>query len=208
LGLGGGTRIHLHDDGRLHEIGPDSVGYRLSREAYLFGGSTLTASDIAVKAGLGSFGNVANVPHLKPMVMEQILARFRRMLEESVDRMKTAAADVPVVLVGGGSMLVPRQLKGASQVIQPEHAAVANAVGAAISQVGAEVDRIAMYDRQNRSEVLQSIEKEAAAQAVAAGADAGTVRLVDVEETFLSYLPGNTVQIRAKVVGDLAVAAA
>jgi hypothetical protein len=28
---------------------------------------------------------------------------------------------------------------------------------------------------------------------------------VDVEEIFLSYLPGNTAQLRAKVVGDLLV---
>jgi N-methylhydantoinase A/oxoprolinase/acetone carboxylase beta subunit len=140
--------------------------------------------------------------------MDQILARFRTMLEDGIDRMKTAAADVPVVLVGGGSILVPQQLKGASKVVRPEHAAVANAVGAAIAQVGAEVDRIVAYDTQDRAVALQDIEREAAQRAIAAGADASTVRLVDVEETFLSYLPGNTVQIRAKVVGDLAVRAA
>jgi N-methylhydantoinase A/oxoprolinase/acetone carboxylase beta subunit len=137
--------------------------------------------------------------------MEEILARFRSTLEEGIDRMKTTAGDVPVVLVGGGSILVPKELKGASKVIRPEHAAVANAVGAAIAQVGAEVDRIVAYDNEDRAAALQDIEREAAQRAVAAGADARTVRLVDVEETFLSYLPGNTVQIRAKVVGDLAV---
>jgi N-methylhydantoinase A/oxoprolinase/acetone carboxylase beta subunit len=180
----------------------------LPKEAYLFGGTTLTASDIAVKAGRASFGKPANIPALCPVVMEQILARIRTMLEDGIDRMKTAAADVPVVLVGGGSILVPEQLKGASKVIRPEHASVANAVGAAIAQVGAEVDRIVAYDSQDRAEALQDIEREAAQRAIAAGADARTVRLVDVEETFLSYLPGNTVQIRAKVVGDLAVSAA
>jgi N-methylhydantoinase A/oxoprolinase/acetone carboxylase beta subunit len=208
IGLGGGTRIHLNSDASLRDIGPDSVGYRLPKEAYLFGGSTLTASDIAVKAGFAQFGDPAKIPALRPAVMEQILARMRVLLEDGIDRMKTAAADVPVVLVGGGSILVPETLKGASKVIRPEHAAVANAVGAAIAQVGAEVDRIVAYDNQDRAEALQDIEREAAQRAIAAGADARTVRLVDVEETFLSYLPGNTVQIRAKVVGDLAVKAA
>lgn len=208
IGLGGGTRIHLDGDGAVRAIGPDSVGYQLTKDAYLFGGNTLTASDIAVQAGFASFGNPSRIPALQPAVMQQILARFRQTLEDGIDRMKTAAADVPVVLVGGGSILVPPELKGASRVIRPEHAAVANAVGAAIAQVGAEVDRIVAYDSQSRAVALQDIEREATAQAVAAGADASTVRLVDVEETYLSYFPGNTVQLRAKVVGDLAMSAA
>lgn len=207
IGLGGGTRIHLDSAGKVREIGPDSVGYRLSQDAYVFGGSTLTTSDVAVKAGYASFGNVAKVPNLSPAVVDDVLARCRRMFEDGIDRMKTAAADVPVVLVGGGSILVPQQLKGASRVIKPEHAAVANAVGAAIAQVGAEVDRIVAYEQQDRAQALLSIEREAADRAIAAGADPSTVRLVDVEEVFLSYLPGNTVQLRAKVVGDLAMAA-
>ncbi len=61
---------------------------------------------------------------------------------------------------------------------------------------------------EDRDEALQKIEREAAERAIAAGADASTIRLVDVEETYLSYIPGNTVQLRAKVVGDLAVSAA
>jgi N-methylhydantoinase A/oxoprolinase/acetone carboxylase beta subunit len=180
------------------------VGYRLLEEAFVFGGSTLTASDIAVKAGRANFGDAGRVPNLDPLVLSEILAQFRRTFEEGIDRMKTAAADVPVVLVGGGSMLVDRELKGASQVVQPEHAAVANAVGAAIAQVGGEVDRIVAYDGTSREAVMRSIEEEAAGRAVAAGADPRTVRLVDVEEVFLSYLPGHTAQIRAKAIGDLA----
>ena len=161
LGLGGGTRIHTNGAGEVTRIGPDSVGYRLLEEAYLFGGSTLTASDVAVKAGNASFGDVGRVPDLPPGMVEDILARFRRMFEEGIDRMKTAAADVPVVLVGGGSILVEKALRGASQVLQPKHAAVANAVGAAIAQVGGEVDRIVAYEKSSRAEALKSIELEA-----------------------------------------------
>ena len=203
-GLGGGTRIRFDGPAGSVRVGPDSVGYRLLEEAYIFGGSTLTASDVAVKAGYASFGDPSRTPDLKPAVIEQVLAQFRRTFEDGIDRMKTASGDVPVVLVGGGSVLVGKKLKGASQVVQPEHAAVANAVGAAIAQVGGEVDRIVDYEKPGRAEVLRSVEKEAAERAVAAGADPQTVRLVDVEEVFLSYLPGSTAQIRAKVVGDLA----
>ena len=33
-------------------------------------------------------------------------------------------------------------LKGCSEIIRPEHCEVANAIGVAIAQVGAEIDRI------------------------------------------------------------------
>lgn len=49
--------------------------------------------------------------------------------------MSDAAADVLVVVVGGASALCDDRLQGAACVARPEHAAVANAVGAAIPQV-------------------------------------------------------------------------
>jgi N-methylhydantoinase A/oxoprolinase/acetone carboxylase beta subunit len=204
IGLGGGTLIRLDRPARALRVGPDSVGYKLTEEALIFGGSTLTASDIAVKAGNASFGNRARVQDLEPWVMQEALAQFRRTFEDAVDRVKTTGGDVPVVLVGGGHVLVEQHLAGASDVVRPEHAAVANAVGAAIAQVGGEVDRIVNYEKPGRAQVLQSIEKEVTARAIAAGADPRTVRMVEIEEVFLSYLPGNTAQVRAKAVGDLA----
>ena len=42
---------------------------------------------------------------------------------------------MPVIVVGGGAPLSGASLAGASQVLLPHHAAVANAVGAAIPQV-------------------------------------------------------------------------
>jgi N-methylhydantoinase A/oxoprolinase/acetone carboxylase beta subunit len=204
IGLGGGTLIRLDRPARTLRVGPDSVGYKLTEEALIFGGSTLTASDIAVKAGNASFGDPARVEDLEPWVMQEALAQFRRTFEDAVDRVKTTGGDVPVVLVGGGHVLVEQHLAGASDVVRPEHAAVANAVGAAIAQVGGEVDRIVNYEKPGRAQVLQSIEKEVTARAIAAGADPRTVRMVEIEEVFLSYLPGNTAQVRAKAVGDLA----
>jgi N-methylhydantoinase A/oxoprolinase/acetone carboxylase beta subunit len=205
IGLGGGTRIRLAADGDIG-IGPDSVGFRLLEDALVFGGDTLTASDVAVKAGLATFGDPARAPDLAGPVLEAILARFRQAFEEGLDRMKTTASDVPVVLVGGGSMLVPRALRGASRVFVPEHAAVANAVGAAVALVGGEVDRIVSYEGIGRDGALRALERVAFDSAVAAGADPQTLKVVDVDETYLSYLPGEHAQVRVKVVGDLALA--
>lgn len=50
--------------------------------------------------------------------------------------MNAAAEAVPVIVVGGGAGLCGDALDGASQIIRPPHADVANAVGAAIPQVG------------------------------------------------------------------------
>jgi len=201
VGLGGGTRIRLN--GTVPVLGPDSVGYRLLEDAYLFGGSTLTASDIAVKAGLASFGDVTRVPDLPGGMLDEILSRFRQTFEDGLDRLKTGVADIPVILVGGGSILVPKNLQGASQVMTPEHAAVANAVGAAVAQVGGEVDRIVSYEKDGRDGTLRELERVASERAVAAGADPSSIRVVDVDETYLAYMPGTHAQVRVKVVGDL-----
>lgn len=203
VGLGGGTRIRPGINGAGVGVGPDSVGYRLLEEAYVFGGSTLTTSDIAVKAGLAHFGDASRVPLLSAELMDKILLRFRDIFEDGLDRIKTTALDVPVILVGGGSMLVPKNLKGASGVMTPEHAAVANAVGAAVALVGGEIDGLLSYENGSRAGALLGLERLAFDKAVAAGADPNTIRVVDVDETYLSYLPGSHAQVRIKVVGDL-----
>ena len=108
------------------------------------------------------------------------------MLEVGVDRMKTAAGDLPVVLVGGGTILVSRPIAGTSDMIVPEHADVANAIGAAIAQVGGEVDKVYSYDRLGREGALAEAKEEAVAKAVEAGAAPDTVAIVDVEEVPLA----------------------
>jgi N-methylhydantoinase A/oxoprolinase/acetone carboxylase beta subunit len=126
------------------------------------------------------------------------------MLEEAIDRMKISADPVPVVLVGGGAVLVSRPLKGASALIVPEHSGVANAVGAAIAQVGGEVDQIMLYEGRGRENALQSATELARKRAVEAGAALETLQTVEVEEVPLAYVPGGAVRVRVKVVGDFA----
>ena len=70
------------------------------------------------------------------------LERADAMLAEAVDRVKTARGDRPLVVVGGGSVLVPDRLPGVSEVIRPPHHDVANAIGAAIAAVSGQIDRI------------------------------------------------------------------
>ncbi|NVK54731.1 MAG: hydantoinase/oxoprolinase family protein [Alteromonadaceae bacterium] len=210
LGLGGGTRIELAPNQFNSEqlpqqvvIGPESVGYRLSKEALIFGGQELTTSDIAVASGRADFGNKASLPQFSAAVLNGLLAKIDSIMEDGLDRMKMSRDKVPVILVGGGSVIAPSQLKGASEVIRPGHASVANAVGAAIAQVGAEVESIISYDATPREQALATIKQQAVAKAINAGAANDSVKIIDLDEVYLSYMPGNMVQIRVKAVGDL-----
>ena len=67
------------------------------------------------------------------------------MLETAVERSRLSAEPLPVIVVGGGSILVEDKI-GGLEVVKPHHFAVANAVGAAIAQVSGEVDRVYSLD--------------------------------------------------------------
>ena len=205
LGIGGGSLVRGHGDEVT--VGPDSVGYRLDRRALLFGGPDLTATDIAVAGGLADIGDRGAVEAVDREVVSGALHRIHRDIAGTVDRLKTTADPVPAVVVGGGSILLADDLPGVSQMIRPDNFAVANAIGAAIAQVGGEVDRIYSLDDMGREEALESARSEATDRAVVAGADAATVEVVDIEEVPLPYLPSNAVRIRVKAVGDLALSA-
>ena len=201
LGLGGGSEVA--PDGSA--VGPRSVGYRLTQEARCFGGPTLTATDIAVAAGRAAFGDRTRAIGLPEAQVERALARIDAMITEGVDRMKTEAGDVLLLAVGGGSFLVPDHLPGTSEVRRVEHHAVANAVGAAIAQVGGEVDRVVCG--LTRDAAVEAVRREAEARAVDAGAAAAGVRVVEVEDIPLSYLPGDKRRVRVRVIGDAAAVA-
>lgn len=48
--------------------------------------------------------------------------------------MKTSPEPVNVLLVGGGSIVAPENLKGVARLIRPQFFSVANAVGAAMAK--------------------------------------------------------------------------
>jgi N-methylhydantoinase A/oxoprolinase/acetone carboxylase beta subunit len=204
FGLGGGSIVR-QDDGEI-TVGPDSVGYELTSRGLVFGGDTLTATDIAVAAGRADVGDRSLVAQLEPSVVREALARIDAAVELAVDRIKTSADPVPVVLVGGGTILLGDSLAGASELVKPDHASVANAIGAAIAQVGGEIDRVFSLDGTTRADVVAAAREAAIAKAVEAGALPDTVEIVEVDEIPLTYLPGNATRMRVKAVGELELA--
>lgn len=200
MGLGGGTKVVFHP---TVKVGPESVGYRLIEEARVFGGNTLTMSDIAVRGDLVQFGNPEFVKEVSAEDVAKVLETARNLLVNGLDGIKTSAADVPVIAVGGGSFLVPDDLEGASEVLRPDHSEVANAIGAAIAQVSGEVDRIFSFDQTGRNQALTEAKEQALHMAIQAGANPDFVQVIEVEEIPLGYIPGNAARIRVKAAGPL-----
>jgi N-methylhydantoinase A/oxoprolinase/acetone carboxylase beta subunit len=201
MGIGGGSLVVGDTD---PTVGPESVGYELVRRGLVFGGDTLTATDIAVAGGRAEIGDLAKVSGLSRSMVAATLRSIETRIAEAVDRMKTASDPIPVVVVGGGSILLGDELPGAERLVRPEHSAVANAIGAAIAQVGGEVDQVFSVGAElSRNDALERARDLAAERAVAAGAKPDSVRIVDVEELALAYVPGNAVRIKVKAVGDL-----
>ncbi len=201
IGLGGGSHVVLDP----LAIGPLSVGYRLLSEGIAFGGGQLTTTDVAVASGMLDIGDKAKVAHLDGATCAKVFAEAARMAEEAIDRMKTEAGDVPLVAVGGGAFLIPGTLPGVSKVIHVEHGDCANAVGAAIAQVSGECDQI--FKDMTRVEAIAAAQAIANDRAVAAGADRATLHTIESEDMPLAYLPGNSVRVRVRVVGDVAAGA-
>jgi N-methylhydantoinase A/oxoprolinase/acetone carboxylase beta subunit len=197
IGLGGGS-IVVPEPLR---VGPESVGYRLNREALVFGGTTLTATDAAVAAGRLVLAGPSEPPPVPRALAEAVLAEVRQQIEDAVDRMKTEAGDIMLIAVGGGAFLVPDRLAGVSRVVRVPHGDCANAVGAAIAQVSGETDQV--YREMSREAAIAAAEAQAVERAVAAGAERTTLATVDVEDMPLAYLPGNALRVRVRVAGEM-----
>ena len=204
FGLGGGSLVRSDP----FRIGPQSVGYRITEQALVFGGDVLTTTDVAVAAGVAKIGDPSRVRHLDRALVTAAMDRIQEMTEAAVDRMKTSAEPIPVIAVGGGSVLIARPIAGASEMVKPDHFEAANAVGAAIAQISGEVDRVYALNGLSREQAIDDAKAEASAKAVDAGADASTIQIVDIEDVPLAYLPGNATRIRVKAVGDLTLAGA
>lgn len=198
IGLGGGSLVGRNPV----TVGPRSVGYRLTSEALVFGGRTLTATDIAVAAGMLECGDRRHVADLPRDLLAAVLDTAQREVEQYVDRMKTEAGDVPLIAVGGGAFLIPERIEGVSEVIRVRHGDCANAVGAAIAQVSGEVDQV--FHGLSREEAIGAARNLAFERAVASGAAREHLQVVDVEDMPLAYLPGDALRVRVRVAGQIA----
>ena len=200
LGLGGGSIV---SDGEGVSVGPTSVGYQLTSKAMVFGGGVLTASDIAVASGYADFGDKSRVAFLDSVFVERAVQKMHEMLEDGIERMKTNPDPAPLILVGGGGVLIDRDLEGVSEIIKPDFAETANAVGASIAMMGAEIEKVVPMPQGQREEIIAELKKETIQELAKSGGDIDNISIADVETVPLPYVPGGVVRVRIKAVGDL-----
>jgi len=202
IGLGGGSIVRQRPDGSV-TVGPDSVGYEITEKAMVFGGSVMTATDIAVRLGMADIGEKKRVEGIPKELAEGAMEFIRTLIEDSIDAMKVSSADVDVILVGGGSIVLPERLTGAASVTQPAHFGCANAIGSAISKVSGTYEKLIDYDKLPRTQALAEAKEAAIALAEEAGAIRETVEIIEVEDVPLAYYPGNTNRVKIKAAGEL-----
>ena len=228
-GLGGGSVVQcgagcILPNGTLKEdetvtVGPESVGLHLKSKSIIYGGSVLTATDVAVAKGKCSYGKPELLSGIDHNVVDNAYAEMKMKMGDVIDRMKTGKEDVKLILVGGGSALFDEKdsFKGVSQMIKPDHYQVANAVGAALGQISGYVDKIvAMPERpvsmsederevyeSRRIDAINTAKQEAIDDAIFRGAKVDTIEIISLSEVPLSYIPGNATRIMVKAIGDL-----
>lgn len=202
IGLGGGSIVREHPDGKV-TVGPDSVGFQITEKALVFGGDTLTTTDIAVRLGMADIGDKGLASGIDLHLAEKAMEAIRTLVEDSIDSMKISNQDVDVILVGGGSIIIPEKLDGISKLVIPKHFGIANAIGSAISKVSGTFEQLINYNDVPREKALDDAKNEAVAMAVAAGAVRETVQIIEVEDVPLAYYPGNTNRVKIKAAGDL-----
>ncbi len=156
-----------------------------------------------MRAGQASIGDESRVSSLDGRFVNAVLDRIHAQIEDAIDQMKTSSLLVPVILVGGGNILLSRPLRGTSKVHRPEHADVANAVGAAISMVSGRVDRLFDF-AVGREKALEQAKEEARSAAVAAGAEPESIEIVELTELPMTHMRTTAVQVKVRAVGPAA----
>jgi N-methylhydantoinase A/oxoprolinase/acetone carboxylase beta subunit len=200
VAIGGGTVVGGTPQHPV--LGPESVGYRIAEHALCFGGIVPTLTDAAVSAGRAPLGK----PPLGEAVSSGLLLAALRMAEQrvsdAVDQVSLGKLALPVVVVGGGAVLLPDSLELVGETIRPQHSGIANAVGAAIALVSGRWDAIVPTGA-GHDEAIQHACDIAISRAVEAGAQPGKVEIVELNEVPLSYLPQPSIRVNVKAAGPL-----
>ena len=201
VGIGGGSLV----DPLTGRVGPQSVGFRLNERALIFGGDTLTLTDVAVAAGRIDLGERACAVHIGADIITRVDDHLRNRLSRLLENYERAGRHLPIILVGGGAPLIEHLLRDPGrEVLRPSHSDVANAYGAAMAQVGGEADLTFSTRAISRLEALDRAEQEAHRRAVHAGASRGSIVTVELEDAAFSYLATDALRVRARAVGDVA----
>jgi len=197
--LGGGTMIN----NTAPFISELSVGNEITSKSLSFGGNITTVTDIYASESKINF----STPNKKIQINKNIISGVKQEIKEkisiAIDRMKTSSNDINTVIVGGGTFVMPDNIKGINLIEIPKHSEVANAIGSAFAQVSGYSEKVFATGNMTREEILLSSKNEAIKNAISKGADKNTIEIIDVEEIPLAYLPSNAITVKTRVVGNI-----
>ncbi len=191
VAIGGGSYVSLDPQ----QIGPKSAAKNITQEALCFGGHLLTLTDLAVAL------NPEIIPGTLPVDCPQshaILAMGINKIERLVEKIGGKEQHLPVIVVGGGAILF-RSLLPSSRYQFPENGTVANAFGAALSEISATIDVVVSLE--NREKTMDELMAEAIKQAISRGADPKTTRIVYIETIPYHYIPNHLARVMITAAG-------
>ena len=204
FGLGGGSFVNS----QTSSVGPKSVGHKLcsSEGGQAFGGTQLTASDVALKLKNMDIPN-SDLTLIKISNEEanKFLKVMIEMIENAIADAKTSPDDLPLILVGGGAALFRAvdKIKGCSHILTPTHFDVANALGASISQLGVEFDRIKVVEEnQTRDDLINQIISDMKTTLIQQGAQPSTLQIIRKEDNAIPYAQTNSLRIMIKIIAE------
>ncbi|MFQ5729459.1 MAG: hydantoinase/oxoprolinase N-terminal domain-containing protein [Waddliaceae bacterium] len=188
MAIGGGSQITKNKNGG-YLVGPESCGRRLTKEAQIFGGDTLTLTDLASLTEtmniIGANKSAITASHSEA---EHVLKLVTEKIQYAVQVMKGNNTDLPVVFVGGGA-----EIGSSCSTVIPEHYSVANAYGAALAEISATVDTVtSLVDREKTLKLLKT---KALNLAISKGALEKTARIVDVQVIPYHYVPNQLARV-------------
>jgi N-methylhydantoinase A/oxoprolinase/acetone carboxylase beta subunit len=190
IALGGGSVV------AGNSVGPTSVGKELFQQATCFGGTVLTLTCLAIRAG--ALHIEGSNPTLVPLSLDDAKRLHRNAFDSILHLAKTMQASTknfPILAVGGGSLLF-ETLFEQEGIFQLKHGTIANAFGAALTEIAATIDTVVTVDQVEQLK-LRAIEK-----VVEKGARPETVRLTHLDIIPYHYLGGNRARVVVTAAGQ------
>ena len=194
LAMGGGSIIRQTRE--AYKIGPDSLGSLLFKMCKTAGGAELTLYDV---------GQVLMSPEINIGInqseAEKIMRIYLQLIRDEINRMLPNSTNVPILLVGGGSRNIPDEMLD-EQFVRPPNYDIANAYGAALSQIAGHIDRIIDFKQESDFE-LKALEEEAKTLAVSKGAISSRLKIIEKKVLPLHYMPEPRYRVLITVAGPI-----
>ncbi|HEV8052726.1 MAG TPA: hydantoinase/oxoprolinase family protein [Parachlamydiaceae bacterium] len=197
IAMGGGSHIDINKESI--EIGPQSCANSFLTQSVAFGGKQLTLTDIALALGYFEMpgARIKNIK-LSHRGCKTVINEAVRKIYELISKIGPEELQLPIVLIGGGASLFPKNLLDGRFIIPP-YAHVANAYGAALAEISATVDTVVSLDE--RQKVLEMLQEQAIQATIERGADFKTVKVVDVNIIPYHYMPNRLARVIVRASG-------